>query len=175
VSDIFTDFCDGVLLIKLIQIISGEKLGPIFPGKQRIHRLENVSKVLKYLRKVIKLESIGAEDIVDGKEDLILGLLWTIILRFAISDAQSETGDSKSVKDALLLWCQRQTKGYPGVDVKNFTTSWKNGLAFNALLHKHRPDLFDSSFFLCVPFFKVCFFVFLLVFFRFFFDTYLPV
>lgn len=38
----------------------------------------------------MKLESIGAEDIVDGKEELILGLLWMIILRFGISDVSNE-------------------------------------------------------------------------------------
>ena len=38
----------------------------------------------------MKLESIGAEDIVDGNERLILGLMWMIILRFQIADISYE-------------------------------------------------------------------------------------
>jgi len=34
----------------------------------------------------VTFENIGAEDIVDGNPRLILGLIWTIILRFQIQD-----------------------------------------------------------------------------------------
>ena len=38
----------------------------------------------------VQFENIGAEDIVDGNSRLILGLIWTIILRFQIQDIEIE-------------------------------------------------------------------------------------
>lgn len=52
----------------------------------RIHCLENVDKSLTFLgEKAVKLENMGAHDIVDGNSRLTLGLIWTIILRFQVS------------------------------------------------------------------------------------------
>ncbi|XP_038220951.1 spectrin beta chain, non-erythrocytic 1-like, partial [Zerene cesonia] len=148
VEDLFVDLADGRRLLKLLEIISGERLPRPNSGRMRVHKIENVNKSLSFLHTKVRLESIGAEDIVDGNPRLILGLIWTIILRFQIQeieidvDEENESSEKKSAKDALLLWCQRKTSGYHGVHIHNFTDSWRSGLGFNALIHAHRPDLF---------------------------------
>ncbi|XP_048516280.1 spectrin beta chain isoform X2 [Athalia rosae] len=145
IGDLYVDLRDGKMLIKLLEILSGERLPRPTKGKMRIHCLENVDKALQFLREQrVHLENMGSHDIVDGNPRLSLGLIWTIILRFQIQDITIEETDNqetKSAKDALLLWCQMKTAGYHNVNVRNFTTSWRDGLAFNAIIHKHRPDL----------------------------------
>ncbi|XP_044023113.1 spectrin beta chain, erythrocytic isoform X1 [Siniperca chuatsi] len=151
ISDLYLDLRDGRMLIKLLEVLSGERLPKPTKGRMRIHCLENVDKALQFLKEQrVHLENMGSHDIVDGNHRLILGLIWTIILRFQIQDIIVETGqadqkETRSAKDALLLWCQMKTAGYPNVNITNFTTSWKDGMAFNALIHKHRPDLVDYS------------------------------
>ncbi|CAG9824256.1 unnamed protein product [Phaedon cochleariae] len=43
----------------------------------------------------------------------------------------------------LLEWCKEMTKSYPGVMVTNLSTSWRNGMAFCALIHHFKPDLIN--------------------------------
>ncbi len=99
VVDLFTDVTDGVVLLKLLEIISGDKLGRPNRGRMRVHKVENLNKVLDFLkRKRIQLENIGAEDILDGNERLILGLIWTITPRFTIEEIEKK-GVSQGVKE----------------------------------------------------------------------------
>lgn len=49
VVDLFTDLADGKMLLKLLEIISGEKLGKPNNGKMRVHKIENVNKSLAFL------------------------------------------------------------------------------------------------------------------------------
>ncbi|KAM8794004.1 spectrin beta chain, non-erythrocytic 4 [Eudromia elegans] len=147
VSDLYADLRDGYALTRLLEVLSGERLPKATRGRMRIHSLENVDKALQFLKEQrVHLENVGSHDIVDGNHRLTLGLIWTIILRFQIQVIKIKTEDNRetrSAKDALLLWCQMKTAGYPEVNVQNFTTSWRDGLAFNALIHKHRPELID--------------------------------
>ena len=149
IDNLFKDLEDGKRLIKLLEAISGEKLGKPNQGRMKVHKIENVNRALAFIQSKIKIESIGAEDIVGGNPTLILGLIWTVILRFQIQDIEIEVEDEskekRSAKEALLLWCQRKTAGYAGVKITDFSNSWRNGLAFNALIHSQRPDLFDFN------------------------------
>jgi len=142
IEDLITDLSDGINLIHLLEVLSNESLGRYASRpKMRVQKFENVNKSLDYIRsRGIQMTNIGAEDVVDGNSKIILGLIWTLILRFTISDINEE---GLSAKEGLLLWCQRKTACYDEVEVRDFSSSWNDGLAFCALLDIHRPDLID--------------------------------
>uniref|UniRef100_A0A4W5PXY9 Microtubule actin crosslinking factor 1 n=1 Tax=Hucho hucho TaxID=62062 RepID=A0A4W5PXY9_9TELE len=116
-------------------------------GRMRFHRLQNVQIALDFLKqRQVKLVNIRNDDITDGNPKLTLGLIWTIILHFQISEiyVSGESGDL-TAKEKLLLWSQQATEGWPGLRCTNFSSSWSNGHMFNALLHRFRPDLIDME------------------------------
>jgi len=149
IVDVEKDFSDGVLLINLLEQISNTSFGkynnrkdPNTPIALRPHRLDNLAKCVKFLNDFcvqmkIKL-SFSGEDICDGKG--ILGMLWIIILRFAINDVSEE---ELSAKEGLLLWCKKTLAPYKNIQMNNFTSSWQDGLAFNGLIHRFHPDWLD--------------------------------
>ncbi|KAL7846861.1 hypothetical protein SRHO_G00218410 [Serrasalmus rhombeus] len=51
--------------------------------------------------------------------------------------------NTKDVKQMLLDWCRAKTEPYEGVDIQNFSSSWADGLAFCALVHRFFPEGFD--------------------------------
>ncbi|XP_023266256.1 plectin-like isoform X7 [Seriola lalandi dorsalis] len=150
VTDLYEDLRDGHNLISLLEVLSGETL-PREKGRMRFHKLQNVQIALDFLKhRQVKLVNIRNDDIADGNPKLTLGLIWTIILHFQVSSSISDiqvNGQSEDMtaKEKLLLWSQRMTDGYQGIRCDNFTTSWRDGKLFNAVIHKHYPRLIDMS------------------------------
>ena len=111
--------------------------------KMEIHHKENLKTAFDFMReRGLDLSTISGDDIAAGNEKLTLGLMWTVISKFQVDDIVL---DGVSGKDGLLLWCKRQTHPYENVVLDNFSRSWKNGLAFCALMHRYRPDAFEYS------------------------------
>ncbi|NP_001093571.1 uncharacterized protein LOC100006671 [Danio rerio] len=63
IENIEEDFRNGLKLMLLLELISGERLAKPDRGKMRFHKIANVNKALDYITsKGVKLVSIGAED-----------------------------------------------------------------------------------------------------------------
>uniref|UniRef100_A0A672QJM1 Alpha-actinin-2-like n=1 Tax=Sinocyclocheilus grahami TaxID=75366 RepID=A0A672QJM1_SINGR len=124
IENIEEDFRNGLKLMLLLEVISGERLPKPDRGKMRFHKIANVNKALDFITsKGVKLVSIGAEGMLYCTTDI--------------------TVEETSAKEGLLLWCQRKTAPYRNVNVQNFHVSCKDGLAFCALIHRHKPELTD--------------------------------
>ncbi|VVC94724.1 unnamed protein product [Leptidea sinapis] len=119
VDDLFQDLRDGEVLLSLLEILTGQQFKRE-RGHMRVHHLNNVNAALR--------------------------LVWSIILHWQVhyhlKELMSELQQT-NLEKTLLSWCRNHTESYAGVNVTNFTTSWSDGLAFNALLHRWRPHLFD--------------------------------
>ena len=148
ISDLETDLSDGLKLIALIEVLSGKRM-PRHNKKPnfRSQKLENVSIALEFLeREGVFLVNIDSTDIVDCKLKLILGLIWTLILHYAISmpmwDGPPLGGnadqDQKTPKQRLMDWVKDKM---PDCPVNNFTSDWKDGKAVGALVDSVAPGL----------------------------------
>uniref|UniRef100_A0A668AGR2 Spectrin repeat containing, nuclear envelope 1b n=1 Tax=Myripristis murdjan TaxID=586833 RepID=A0A668AGR2_9TELE len=157
VNDLFEDIKDGVKLLALLEVLSG----------QRLYAIQGRTTLL----------NIHATDIADGRPSIVLGLIWTIILYFQIEEltsnlpalqalsnsnssvdsmASSETGSPPmkrkvvnkfqgNAKRALLRWVQCTAAKHHGIEVKDFGPSWRSGVAFHSVVHAIRPDLVDME------------------------------
>merc|ERR1719203_2380245 len=92
--------------------------------------------------KEAEVKTVGLKDInfLDGNFNFMCGLVWTTIQRFNLIDMDD---DSQTMKQGLLIWCQKKTQGYNGVNgnINNFSTDWRNGNAFLALVDRHTSGL----------------------------------
>ncbi|XP_067373630.1 smoothelin-like 1 [Channa argus] len=64
---------------------------------------------------------------------------------FKIQRSSAAVATGASIKQKMLQWCRNKTRNYDGVNIENFSSSWCDGLAFCALIHRFFPDAFDYS------------------------------
>jgi Ca2+-binding EF-hand superfamily protein len=143
IDDLYEDLKDGIRLISLLQIICREKVCRKFNKKprMRIQKMENLNFAFAFMQKKnVNVTNIGSSDILDGNNKLVLGLMWTLIKAFQVAEIDVE---GVSGKDGLLLWVNRSLADYPTVKVTNFSSSWADGMAFCALIHRYAPTLVD--------------------------------
>lgn len=145
ISCLFSDLSSGIALANLLRALGKDVSKYNQTPFSRIQKLENLSIILDFIKEQgISLVNIGPEDIVDGDQKLILGLVWTLISKMSISDILSS--EFFTMREEILNWAQRVTEGYENVKIENLTTSWQNGLGFNAIIHKFRPKLIPEFF-----------------------------
>jgi len=141
IGDLEFDLENGLLLINLLEVISGKDIGSKYNKNPKIRSqlLENTSCAVKFIKgEGIKLVGIGPEDITDHNLKLILGLIWTLILRFQIQRAGFEG------KAELLEWVRKMVAPY-GEKPNNFNLDWRNGRVLSALTDALQPGVFPQN------------------------------
>ena len=127
----------GVAGITLIERLTGKPIDKRWhsePGGNRVKMMENQSIFLARLKELgVHLVNISAEDIVDGRQTIVLGLTWKLITHFSeglISDAGASD---------LHEWLKRNIQSQ-GVELTSWSdSSMKNGMALCALIHAYDP------------------------------------
>jgi Ca2+-binding EF-hand superfamily protein len=147
IEDLKSAFVDGEKLMELVNALYDTPIPrhkKPTPTMSRISKLDIINQALGMVEAAeIKTNFLKNVHLVDEDLKMILGMIWAIILDYSIKGISV---DEATAKEGLLLWCQKKLKGYRSIDppnVTNFHTSWKSGMAFCGLIHRHRPDLID--------------------------------
>jgi Ca2+-binding EF-hand superfamily protein len=132
-------------LINFSEVLSEKTYtGPkLDKGKMRVMKIASSQNILNFILKdcgVVMKMPPSSEDIIDGEEKNVLGLVFSIMMKYMkIGDDDSS---SLSARDALLMWIQNKVNSY-GLEVTNFGSSFHSGLVLCALVHKHRERLIN--------------------------------
>lgn len=166
INDPIQDLRNGVVLINLLHRLYGIQLPHYhMQPSSKIHALDNVVMAFNMLEQVTSTSYpfLKPANVIDGDVKMMMGMIWTLVLDSGVrkplavggaAASGANTGEQsprplnmqsfeQTANAALLNWCQERTKGYEGVNIQNFTESFADGLAFNALLHSYDPSLVE--------------------------------
>lgn len=141
---------NGLMLVNLLEILSGRKFSVAYEKNPKTHiqLVINMNACLAFMEKLeVKMVTFSPETCLDQSDvKPKLSILWALIRKFHIvSDDDNAGANPNAMKAELLKWVQEVTASYDGVKIENFTSSWKNGLGFCALVNFALPDLVDYA------------------------------
>jgi len=157
VYDIEKDFCDGVKLNALVQVLAclqdeyiTEKIKMPKKARFKPQMLDNIQMVLNYVDKQgIPLVNVTASEIHFGNLKIILGLMWQLILKYQVTASHynlpdMEDADWKQLtpKQALMKWVK--SKLPEDLQMNNFSSDWNNGIALGCLVEAVKPGSFPD-------------------------------
>ncbi|KAK3738455.1 hypothetical protein QZH41_017077 [Actinostola sp. cb2023] len=118
ISNLATDLSDGKALLNLLEVLTDKKLKKE-KGNLRVHKINNVERALTVL------DECNVQEVMH-------------------QEGNQEASKSFAVEKVLLEWCKERLKGYD-IKISDFSGSWRDGKAFNAILHSYRPEAFDYT------------------------------
>ena len=139
VDDLTEDIKSGVLPVRLLEVLSNSSLGKIHenPEGKLFKMLENQNVFLTWLKKSdMKLVGIGAEDLVGGNKTLVLGLTWTLILRYEIHKFDT-------THQELLNWVRSVGEKHRVAAEGGWSTMFNDGLLISAIVLDAVPGAID--------------------------------
>lgn len=140
INNIEKDLCDGVILLQLLQAIGSQKISFNTSPTTLAQKVENCCLLFAMLSKEgATIRDFYAEDLADGNPDVIIELLWQMIF---MKVSGKLTIKEPEARQKLLAWCQSALSD-SDVKVDNFDHSFKDGVAFAAILHKYKPSSID--------------------------------
>ncbi|CAB3407196.1 unnamed protein product [Caenorhabditis bovis] len=83
-------------------------------------------------------------EVIDGQQKAVLSAWWQLIQFFWKCNAPPQLKDEK-LTEAIKRWCIEAMKAYDDIDVYDFTSSFRDGHAFNYLIHSYDKKLINLS------------------------------
>jgi hypothetical protein len=140
VESLETDLNDGVILINLLEILTGKSIEKYYKApKNKTYMIANHTIALTFMGQQKLAVNCSAQDLADGRITMLMGFVWSLIRQFSfkVPDKQS------SSKNELISWCKSMVEGYRNILFDGSMQSFQDGLVFCALLHKYDPSLLD--------------------------------
>jgi hypothetical protein len=139
VDEMKDELKNGVVLVAMLEHLTGKTIKGINRNpKHTVQIMANLQACWKWMEREegIDLGGINVSNAMNGVEKVWLALIWRFILKYDLD------GDDGGAVTSLLEWARPRTEAR-GVDVSNFTTSWKDGDAFLAVLDSIAPGVID--------------------------------